>query len=547
MKLLKLLLSHSRTTLVLTILAGALSGSASAGLLGLINTAINRSKPWNDSRLLWAFVGLCLIAPTSRILSAFLLMLLGQGAVHRLRMKLSGAILALPLQQLESLGSHRLLVVLTDDLNAITDALVNVPVLCMNTFVVAGCLAYLGWLSPLLLLIFVFLLIAGALSYQLPLMWSVRRLRLAREEEDSLYRHFRGLTEGNKELKLHRGRQHAFLAGLESSSWKLRGLNLSAAVTLSIASSWGQTLFIAVVGMLIFAVPRFATTPQPTLVGYVLLVLYMITPLQVILNSLPSLGRANVAIAKIENLGLSPYLFPGASPRELSFSPAWRSLELVGVTHSYPDEKGGGRFRMGPISLSLRAGELVFLIGGNGSGKTTLAKILVGLYTPEAGEIRVDGAVLGPAEQEPHRERFAAVFSDFFLFESLLGLDLAGLDERAHDFLVQLQLDRKLEVKNGNFSTINLSQGQRKRLALLTAYLEDREIYVFDEWAADQDPFFKEVFYYQLLPELKARGKTVIVISHDDRYFAVADRLLKMDSGQIEFDRQLDPARRTAV
>jgi putative ATP-binding cassette transporter len=99
-----------------------------------------------------------------------------------------------------------------------------------------------------------------------------------------------------------------------------------------------------------------------------------------------------------------------------------------------------------------------------------------------------------------------------------------------------------VQVKDGTLSTIELSQGQRKRLALLTAFLEDRPFYIFDEWAADQDPFFREVFYLQLLPELKAKGKTVLVISHDDRYYSLGDRIIKLDYGKIEFD---NPARET--
>jgi putative pyoverdin transport system ATP-binding/permease protein len=128
------------------------------------------------------------------------------------------------------------------------------------------------------------------------------------------------------------------------------------------------------------------------------------------------------------------------------------------------------------------------------------------------------------------------VFSDFFLFDSLLGLEAPKLDEKAREYLVKLQLNHKLEVKEGVLSTTELSQGQRKRLALLTAYLEDRSIYLFDEWAADQDPTFKQIFYHSLLPELKARGKTVIVISHDDHYYDVADRVIKLADGKLEYD-----------
>jgi len=138
-----------------------------------------------------------------------------------------------------------------------------------------------------------------------------------------------------------------------------------------------------------------------------------------------------------------------------------------------------------------------------------------------------------------YRQHFSVVFSDFFLFENLLGLNSNKLEADANKYLSQLQLSHKVQVKDGALSTIDLSQGQRKRLALLTAFLEDRPFYVFDEWAADQDPLFRDVFYLQILPELKARGKTVLVISHDDRYYYLGDRLIKLDYGQIERDADL--------
>jgi putative ATP-binding cassette transporter len=212
--------------------------------------------------------------------------------------------------------------------------------------------------------------------------------------------------------------------------------------------------------------------------------------------------------------------------------PSWNSLELAGVQHTYRRENEEEEFSLGPIDLSLRPGELVFITGGNGSGKTTLAKLLVGLYIPQQGEIRLDGQTITDERRDDYRQLFSVVFSDFYLFENLLGLSAFNIDTKAQDYLAKLQLDRCVQIKDRTLSTLELSQGQRKRLALLTAYLEDRSIYLFDEWAADQDPQFKEIFYF----ELKEAGKTVIVISHDDRYYNVADRVLKLNYGLIEFD-----------
>jgi putative ATP-binding cassette transporter len=244
-----------------------------------------------------------------------------------------------------------------------------------------------------------------------------------------------------------------------------------------------------------------------------------------------------VSLEKIESLGLSLR----SSQEEIALVPgppesSWRRLQLRGVTHVYQREGEEETFTLGPIDLDLKPGEIVFITGGNGSGKTTLAKILAGLYPPEGGEIRLDDQPIGNDQLDAYRQKFAAVFSDFYLFAELLGIDHPDLDGAARAVLERLQLDRKVQVEGGRFSTIRLSQGQRKRLALLTAFLEDRPIYLFDEWAADQDPYFKEVFYRQILPDLKARGKCVCVISHDDRYYSLADRVVKLENGVIVSD-----------
>src|SRR5207248_1747016 len=196
-------------------------------------------------------------------------------------------------------------------------------------------------------------------------------------------------------------------------------------------------------------------------------------------------------------------------------------------------------FRLGPIDLSLARGELVFVAGGNGSGKTTLAKLLVGLYAPADGEVRLNGRPVGDREQ--YRQLFSAVFANGHLFDRLLGVQAAELADGAGDYLTRLELGHKVRVEGGKFSTTDLSQGQCKRLALLTAYLEDRPVYVFDEWAADQDVHYREIFYTRLLADLIARGKTVVVISHDDRYYHLGDRIVKLESGKLVENRRSRP------
>jgi putative ATP-binding cassette transporter len=203
------------------------------------------------------------------------------------------------------------------------------------------------------------------------------------------------------------------------------------------------------------------------------------------------------------------------------------------VTHSYPGEKGGDGFTLGPVDLSVMPGEMLFVVGGNGSGKTTLVKLLTGLYPAGSGTIRYNGRAIDAGSIEAYRQAFTVVFADGFLFPSLLGLAAPGLDDRAGELLSDLGLDRVVHVENGTFSTTDLSQGQRKRLALLGACLEDRPVLVLDEWASYQDPVFKRAFYLEILPGLKARGKTLIVISHDEEYFFVADRVVHLSAGMM--------------
>jgi putative ATP-binding cassette transporter len=539
MKLISFLLQYSRRTAILAVLTGILGGACNTALMMIINYTLTSSTDTTRS-LLWVFAALGLLLPLTRFTSEWLLLRLGQDAMLRLRMQLGRQILASPLRRLEELGAPRLLATLTDDIPVIANALLIIPVLCIDVSVVVGSLVYLGWLSgPVLLAVLGFMAI-GIASYQLPIIKAVSYLRRAREQTDALMKHFRALTDGAKEFKLHRGRREAFLNDvLQPAAASFRHHSVRGMTIYTAATSWGQALGFIVIGLLVFALPNVYPVGPQVLIGYVFVLLFMLTPLQVIMNTLPNLSRANVAVKKVAELGLSlkSYALEEKSDGKDSFSPFWERLELRGVRHTYRVEGEEDSFTLGPIDLSLKPGELVFLVGGNGSGKTTLAKLLVGLYTPEAGELRLDGQPIDDANRDYYRQLFSVIFSDFYLLESLLGIDVPNLDDRARQYLSQLQLAHKVQIKDRAVTTLNLSQGQRKRLALLTAYLEDRPIYLFDEWAADQDPTFKQVFYYQLLPELKARGKTVLVISHDDQYYHVSDRLIKLDYGKVEYDR----------
>ncbi|RAM50866.1 MAG: ABC transporter ATP-binding protein [Hapalosiphonaceae cyanobacterium JJU2] len=538
MNLIYFLLRSSWGMVAIAIATGFLSGGSSAGLIALISNTASRSLSSSFISIIWAFIGLAMVALVTSIVSQVMLIRLSQNAVLQLRMRLSRQILSSELSHLEGLGSPRLLATLTEDVQAVADGVYQMPFLFMNLAIILGCVVYITWLSWIVLVMVAGLAIVAIASCQWLLNRGEKLLALARDDQDVLFKDFRTITEGIKELKLHYKRRQVFLEKkLKSTATTYRLHNVGGLTFFAITTSWGQLVFFFAMGFVIFALPNILTLNPQTLSGYILTLTYLMLPMDNIIGKLPELSKASIALHKIESLGLSL-----ASRAETSTTPAivktsWHSLQLKHVTHTYHTAEEDSSFILGPIDLTIYPQELVFIVGGNGSGKSTLAKLITGLYIPESGEIRLDEELISEQNREWYRQHFSVVFADFYLFDELWGLENSDLDYQVQDYLKLLQLEHKVKVKNGKLSTTSLSQGQRKRLALLTAYIENRPIYLFDEWAADQDPAFKEIFYTELLPKLREQGKTVLAISHDDRYFHLADRIIKLEYGQIEFDK----------
>jgi len=538
MNLIYFLLSSSWTMVAIAIITGFLSGGSSAGLIALISSAASKSNAAPLTTIAWGFVALVTVALITGVISQIMLIRLSQNAVLQLRMRLSRQILASELSHLEQLGNPRLLATLTEDVQAVANAVYVIPFLCIDISMALGCLLYITWLSWLVFIMVVVLMIAAIASCKWLLDRGEKLLALAREDQDSLFNNFSTITAGIKELKLHYQRRQFFLSNrLETTASRFRNHNVQGLTLFATTTSWGKLIFFFAIGFVLFILPHLFAIDAETLSGYILTFTYLMLPMDNISNNLPLISKASVALQKIESLGLSL-----ASRAELATAPPnslinWHSLQLQNITHTYYTDKEDNSFILGPINLTLYPQELVFIVGGNGSGKSSLAKLITGLYIPENGEIILDKNLITEGNREWYRQHFSVVFSDFYLFEELLGLANNNLDIQAQKYLEKLQLDHKVKIENGQLSTTALSQGQRKRLALLTAYLENRQIYLFDEWAADQDPLFKDIFYTQLLPELKAQGKTILVISHDDHYFDLADRIIKLNHGKIEFDK----------
>ncbi len=539
MNLIRFFFRGSRTMMTATFAAAMLSGACNVGVMAMVTRVLGQTASPAEW-MLWVFLALAAGRLITNFIAQLMLAHYSQHNCVKLRRDLVGKILAVPLRQLEEIGAPRLMVALTEDVLTLTEAMLIIPTFAVNIAILLCGAAYLAWLSWSVLLGMGVFILLGAVGYRILIRSGFKRLFLAREEQDRLYKHFRELTEGMKELKLHRERRGAFFSqSIHGCTERYKRHAISAEIRFIVAHNWRDFLFFTVVGAILFYLPQVSHVSPQAMAGYVVAMLYMMGPLSGVLGSLSVFGRASAALAKVDQLGVSLAARAGEERvvddgRALT---SFKKIELVDIQHTYWREKEDESFTLGPIRLAFEPGEIVYLVGGNGSGKSSLAKVITGLYPPKAGTIRLDGRVVDDTNRDDYRQLFSAVFGDFYLFDNLLGTPGPELDVQARKYLGLLHLEHKVKVKDGVLSTTQLSQGQRKRLALLNAYLEDRPFYLFDEWASDQDPLFKDIFYTQLLPDLKARHKTALVITHDDHYFHLADRIIKLDYGRIETHR----------
>jgi len=535
-KLLTFLLRRSRAIVMLAILASIINGTASTLLIYWINRLITATPNTIEINFsVPSYIALLVLVFTSGVVAQVLLIRLTAKAVYELRITLAKRILALPLEKLESLGVSRLYATLTQDVSAIANTLGALPMLSFHLAIIIGGLSYLGWLSWRWLLLVLLVIVIAIVVYQLLAGKARRLITEYRHEQDTLYEHFNALLNGTKELKLRAQRQNHFMdQSLDPTATRLKDKYQSAYSAWALGANWANLSAFFMIGTLaLFYYHNVADLSQSMLTAYVLTLMFMRAHFGGALNLLPALTQGNIALKKIESLELVEPQSSSDTPFPEDSNKNWQSLELSNVTYDYPVTENGDRFTLGPLNIRLTPGEIVFITGGNGSGKSTFAKLITGLYQATNGTISIDTTPLNGDTMAWYQQHFSVVFSDYFLFDEMLSDTPAQLKQDVEHYLSLLELSHKVSLREQRLGTTSLSSGQRKRLALLAAYLQDSEIYLFDEWAADQDPHFKRVFYEQLLPKLKARGKAVLVISHDDRYFTIADRVLKFEDGRL--------------
>lgn len=526
------LIEQSRRLMAGAAVASVLHGICSVLLLAQINAALTATSSAERMAGVGTFAILALALMLTQIVSSVLFERLNHRSHADLRRFISAQVMSADYRRLEAVGGAKVQSALSEHSTTVAEFFMNLPVILVNAITVLGCLVYMAWLSWTVFLAAVIVIGLGSLGYHLVHLRAIRHLEVASKEQDRLFGHFRSLTDGAKELRLNADKRLRFSdAVLGASIDEVRQQRTLGMSVFLVSSAWGNFLIYAFIGLVLFVLVGDEPDRNRIMTGFALVFVYMVSPLESLLLALPRANAAKIAGDRIDEItGQLEQLEQAEHP----VPPArFDRLVLSGVCHRYYHEGLDDLFTLGPIDLVFEPGQITYLVGGNGSGKTSLAKLLVGLYRPEQGEIRLDGEVVNDGNRDRYRQLFSAIFSDFHLFEQLLDDASPVLDEAGNQLLEKLKLHHKVKVQGGAFTTRSLSQGQRKRLALVVSYLEDRPFVVFDEWAADQDPVFKAVFYRELLPELRARGKAVLVISHDDRYFHLGDRLIRMENGQV--------------
>jgi putative ATP-binding cassette transporter len=535
MKLLELLRRETNLPVHRLVAIAAVSGLSNALVLATINAgaamAAQRQHSLAIALCFVAFVAIYSIGlryfmrTTMRELETLL---------DRIRLRIADKVRHCDLGPLEQIGTTVIYAGITKETTAISQAALGVIVGLQSGVLIAFTAIYVAVLSPLAFVL------TAITTYLIARIFLRRNEQLNREQHETLTREnelfdlLTHLLDGFKEVRLNRKRSDDLFQHFVRISNSARRLKTRTMAAVSRSFVLSQVSFYLLLGIIVFVVPRFSATYSQDIVKIATAVLFLTGPLAGLISIVPSIAASNAAV---ENLGrLETILDESLSARSrhataLPPLQTFREISLDHVMFHYEDA-AGATFSIGPIDFEIHPGETVFIAGGNGAGKSTFLKLFTALYFPQQGVIRLDDKIVGPDTYEAYRSLFSTVFTDFHLFDRLYGLyDVPAAEVNRQ--LELIEMEGKTRVIDSAFDTLDLSTGQRKRLALLISILEDRAIYIFDEMAADQDPAFRRKFYKEILPLLKQNGKTIVAVTHDDKYFGDADRLLRMDEGRL--------------
>ena len=516
------------------------SGLSNGSLLAIITfaaKAVSRDSDGGSFRYLILFIISLLSFIMGKRYALKHATIIIEGLIKKVRTRITNKIRQSELLFFENIEKSHIYTRINQDTNFISQSALLIINSCQSALILVFCLFYIAWLSKVAFFITVGAIIAAVIIYLMYRKEVNHLLQEITDKETELFDSLTHIVDGFKELKVNRRKSDHVFTHFKDISDSTEKIKIKTGIAFVTDFVYSQTFFYILIAILVFLLPMFIDTYSEVIIKLVMAVLFIIGPVEMVVGVIPVLARANVAVGNLYKLEELIDKEGGIIPQteQAPFQPieSFREIRIDKATFNYKDKDEKVLFHLGPIDLSIKSGEIVFLVGGNGCGKSTLLKLLSGLYYPSSGALYLDDDVLSKPIYPSYRELFSLIFADFHIFDRLYGFGEVDT-KKVNDLIKLMELDKKTQYVDGKFTETNLSTGQRKRLALIAAFLEDKPIYMFDEVAADQDPEFRAYFYNELLLDLKKRGKTVIAATHDDKYFHVADRVLKMEYGKIQ-------------
>jgi putative ATP-binding cassette transporter len=515
------------------IIMSSIAGIANASILFIINSvAGNISHEDLNFKYLMLFVTAFLIFLIGKNYSLNHACVIIEKMLAKVRIRILDKTRKADLKLIEDIGQAEIHTKLTHNVNTISETALMAVAVCQYGIMLFICSLYIAWLSLPAFIGSAALLSMAVLYFNKKRNEAYVFLKESIVVQETFFKKISGMVLGFKELKINKNRNDAYFADVKDVAHETEDLMVQTQLNFVSGMLLSEVTFYSLLACIVFLMPRLGADYADKVPQLITSVLFIMGPIVTIVAAMPMITRANVSISEIYGLEqkLDDAYQPGNTTQTTKFR--FHDISLENVIFHYKDQYENTLFTLDNVNLQIKKGELLFIVGGNGSGKSTILKILTGLYYPHSGSIRLNGKLIDRSNYQSYRELYSIIFTDFHLFEKLYGLDIIDHDKIQY-YLEKMELEDKTSFDKDRFTNSKLSTGQMKRLAMITALLFDSEIYVFDELAADQAPEFRKYFYEIILKELQKQGKTIIVVSHDDRYFHVADRVIKMEYGKF--------------
>jgi cyclic peptide transporter len=544
MSFLQLVRREMHGSLPKLLLMSGLGGISTAAILGAINSGLqNGSTLWAASLFI---VALFLFIKTQSYVTITTTAEI-EAIIHKIRIRLMDQIRHSELLSIEDVGRARIVAAITSDSAVLTQASNMLAFTVQGAVLIVFVAIYVAFLSIAAILTTIVVVSIAAVIFHQKNRRLVSEKQRAAAWERRLFDRLTDFLDGFKEVRLNSARSADLFNDAVDVSRTAANIKINTQAETFRMIVTSQISMYVLLGAVVFVAPQFSDTlGGAALTKTTTALMFIVGACFGLVQSIPILLNANASadrLVQLENVLRAT----ATRPREVPTVKRFDKIEMRNINFRYVDRFSEAAFKIGPINFTLRPGELVFITGGNGSGKSTFLRVLSGLYPPDSGEIILDGRHIDNSTRDEYRALMSAIFFDYHLFRRLYGVSDPEPGEVAR-LLELFRLTEKTGLVDGEFRTLELSGGQRRRLALIVSLLEKRPILLLDEWTAEQDPEFRRKFYDELLPDLMKAGATVVVITHDDRYLDELDlpaRRIRMDEGKIVDQRMIKSTTKT--